>query len=82
MGEMNICSAPSTLPYCCILRFQGLQNRHFNNLLPELHVASSEVHWVVKRAQSSALMQYDGPKRVNRSGSWNYWDMVPNRIAA
>jgi hypothetical protein len=48
-----------TLPKAAELSFQELAS--------DLCVASSEVHGAVKRARLSALMQYDGPKRVNRS---------------
>jgi len=49
-----------TLPRAAELSFQKLAS--------DLHVASSEVHGSIKRAQVSGLIQHDGSKRVNRSG--------------
>jgi len=50
------------------LTLPGAAELSFQKLASDLHVASSEVHGSIKRAQVSGLIQHDGSKRVNRSG--------------
>ena len=68
MTKMYMMLRPVDIAVLLKLCLPEAEHSSFQRLASELHLASSEVHGAVKRAQISGLIRHDGPKKVNRSG--------------